>query len=131
MQLLNQTTKISANLAATISDMARHLSSVAVLCDRLATDLLTLDDETLTLWLNAQSPQDIMALFAAHESVGQNLNAASATITEAMAASGTPVNIPQIDVRPFQEKLAPSDRVMEFENGVFSVYTFNSRSSRT
>jgi len=115
MQLLTPTTRISATLAATTGDIARHLASASVLTDRLAADLLSLDDDSLAAWLNAQPPEDIQALFGAHEQVGSYLNAAATVITTVLAASGVPVSIPPVDVRPVADKLAAAHRTLTFD----------------
>jgi len=123
MQLLTPITRISATLAQTTADLARHLASASVLTDRLAADLLALDDDSLAAWMNAQSPQDIEALFTAHATVGHALNTASATIAAVLAASGSPIPIPTIDTRPVAEKLASQRRTLTLTDAGWQVTT--------
>jgi hypothetical protein len=123
MKLLTPTTRISAGLAATTADLARHLASAAVLTDRLAADLLARDDDSLAAWLNAQSPQDVQALFGAHAIVGEALNGAATVITGVLAESGVPVQIPPVDTRPVADKLATQRRTLTHNGTAWLVTT--------
>jgi hypothetical protein len=123
MQLLTPTTRISAALAQTTADLARHLASASVLTDRLAADLLALDDDSLAAWLNAQPPQDVQALFGAHSIVGEALNGAATVIAGVLAESGVPVQIPPVDVRSVADKLSSQHRTLSHDGTGWTVTT--------
>ncbi len=123
MSLLPPSQLTNAQIAQSAQQCASHISSAAVLAGQMTSAALRLDDEQITAWLNSRPPQETQELFAAHNALGQAINAAADVAAAALAASGIPANIQRVDVRPVTEKLADQRRVLAFEDGVFSVTT--------
>jgi hypothetical protein len=123
MSLLPHNQLTNAQIAQAAQQCAAHISSAAVLAGQMTSAALRLDDAQLTAWLNSRHPQETQELFAAHDLLGQAINAAADVAATALAASGITANIQRVDVRSVDEKFADQRRVLAFEDGVFSVTT--------
>jgi len=121
MPLLTPLQSINAQLAQEARQCANHLASSAVIANRMVSAMLNMDDETLTIWLNSQPPEDTLALFSAHGQLGGAINTASTIARDVLANSSIAANIPEVDVSSVTEKLAQANRVLSFVDGVFSV----------
>lgn len=123
MPLLTPLQTINARLAGDASSAANHIANAAVLANRMSASMLALDDEQLTAWLNSQSRTDVEILLAAHGQLGQAINAAALVAQAVLNESGMSANIPPVDVRSIEDKLADQRRVLTYANGAFAVAT--------
>jgi hypothetical protein len=123
MPLLTPSQQINAALADHAKSCALHIASASVIANRMVESILALSDEALTEWLNAQSPQEIQSLLGAHGNLGAALNTAGNLAWSVLLESGIAVEIPDVDIRDFAEKLDQRGRDLAFEGGQFSVTT--------
>lgn len=123
MPLLTPLQTINARLAGDASGAANHIANAAVLANRMSASMLALDDKQLTAWLNSQSRTDVEILLAAHGQLGQAINAAALVAQAVLNESGMSANIPPVDVRSIEDKLADQRRVLTYANGAFAVAT--------
>ena len=123
MPLLTPLQTINARLAGDASSAANHIANAAVLANRMSESMLSLNDEQLTAWLNSQSRTDVEILLSAHGQLGQAINAAALVAQAVLNESGMSANIPPVDVRSIEDKLADQRRVLTYANGAFTVTT--------
>lgn len=97
------------------------LNTSAAQANRMVSILLDLDNAGLESWLNSQPMPDVFALFEAHKASGESLNASLVIIAKLVKDSGLPAEYTEVDVRPFQEKLAAQKRQVEIIDGKFVV----------
>ncbi len=123
MPLLTPLQTINARLAGDASSAANHIANAAVLANRMSESMLSLNAEQLTAWLNSQSRTDVEILLSAHGQLGQAINAAALVAQAVLNESGMSANIPPVDVRSIEDKLADQRRVLTYANGAFTVTT--------
>lgn len=125
MPLLNANQKISASLAERAKNIASHLAATANQANSLVNELLSLNDENLTSWLNSQPQEEIFELFGAHADLGTHVNNSLDTTSLILSASGMDVPSSRVDIRPFTEKLSDGGRTFAIdpENGTITINT--------
>ena len=123
MPLLTTLQTINARLAADASSAANHIASAAVLANRMSASILSLDDEQLTAWLNSQPRADIETLLTAHGQLGEAINAAAYVAKSVLTESAMVADIPNVDVRSIDDKLADRGRILTYESGTHLVTT--------
>jgi hypothetical protein len=123
MQLLNQQTKINAELIKLSENLLSALSNAATISNRMVRTLLQLDDEALTAWLNSQDTAELMTLFSAHKDLGDAINLAVQKARDTLTQSGIPAPGVTVDVRPFEVKLGDQGRGLSFDGETFAVST--------
>lgn len=107
------THRINADLDTAAQNIANHLSSAAVLANRIAEIILNLSDEALAAWLNSSTPQETEAMFGAHAMLGQAVNAAGLVASATLVQWGLQRTVPSVDIRPVTEKLTAQWRSIE------------------
>lgn len=110
MPILNPSQVTSADLLGLSESTLRFLSAAAGAMNAMTNKLLALNNTDLQSWLNSQPIADIAALFSAHASTGEAINTASVTTSQQVIESGVNGDYTQVDVRPFQDKLASQGR---------------------
>ena len=115
MPILNPSQVTSAELLGLSESTLRFLSAAASALNAMSNKLLSLDNDDLQTWLNSQPIDDISALFSAHASTGAAINSAAATTSQQVIESGVAGNYTEVDVRPFQEKLAEQFREVTYD----------------
>jgi len=121
MSLLNSNQLVNSNIAECAVGCANHLASAAYHVNKIVTIALKLSNENLSSWLNSRSPQETSALFSAHALLGETVNNATELSHSILSESGITIEKVIIDIRPFAEKLLDQGRLINFEDGVFTV----------
>ena len=110
MPILNPSHTTSAELLGLSDSALRFLSAAAGSVNAMTQKLLALDNAALESWLNSQPIADITDLFTAHATAGTAINMAAETTSLQLVESGVPGQYTEVDIRPFQEKLAEQFR---------------------
>lgn len=111
----------SAELLEATRSSLGLLATSAAQANRMVSILLNLDNSGLESWLNSQPMDDVFALFEAHKTSGESLNASLVVVANLVKDSGLPAQYTEVDVRPFQEKLAAQGRQVAIVDGRFVV----------
>lgn len=119
--LLTPNQLTSAELLEATRSSLGLLATSAAQANRMVSILLNLDNSGLESWLNSQPMPDVFALFEAHKASGESLNASLVIVANLVKDSGLPAQYTEVDVRPFQEKLAAQGRQVTIVDGKFTV----------
>lgn len=111
----------SAELLEATRSSLGLLATSAAQANRMVSILLGLDNEALQNWLNSQPMDDVFALFEAHKTSGESLNASLAIVAKLVTDSGLPANYTPVDTLPFETKLAKQGRQVQIVDGAFVV----------
>lgn len=98
---------------------ANHLASLALLTNQQATEILQKDNAELTAWLQGKA-SELGTLFQRHLDVGTGINAIITAVQATLNEAGDTTNIPTVDTRPFEEKLAAQGRTLNTQTLVVS-----------
>lgn len=117
MAIISPIQLVNAQILDATTQTQRLLKVAAAQGNAMVSVLLSLQNDSLTEWLNSKPMDEISALFADHLAVGNSINSAMSTIGAQLIASGTVVPYDPVDTRPFQEKLAAQGRQANY-NGI-------------
>jgi hypothetical protein len=121
MKLLNNIQRVNSNMADSAVSCSNHLASAAFHVNKIATIALKLSNEELEAWLNSRSPEETSILFSAHALIGEYINNAAALSKSILVESGLATENVSVDIRPFADKLKDQGRLVNFDNGVFTI----------
>jgi hypothetical protein len=116
MSLLTKNENTTATLAKGVDKISGHITVAIKTANKLALDLLALNNEDLVDWLNSKPVEQRMEEFAAHGLLGEYLNATAGIIEEFI-----PTSLERVDTRSFREKLATYRRELSITQNGFSV----------
>jgi hypothetical protein len=116
MSLLTKNENTTASLSKGVDKIAGHITVAIKTTNKLALDLLALNNEDLVDWLNSKPVEQRMEEFAAHGLLGEYLNATAGIIEEFI-----PTSLERVDTRSFREKLATYRRELSITQNGFSV----------
>lgn len=108
MAILTTNEQISARLAGRASALAAYVAASVAEMNGMASELLALDDTTLTAWLQANAAK-LAPMFEAHAINGKTLNQLVSGV-----AQQTAIAPDLVDVRPVVDKLASQGRVIDW-----------------
>jgi hypothetical protein len=116
MSLLTKNENTTASLSKGVDKIAGHITVAIKTTNKLALDLLALNNEDLVDWLNSKPVEQRMEEFAAHGLLGEYLNATAEKLEEFITTS-----LERVDTRSFREKLATYRRELSITQNGFSV----------
>jgi hypothetical protein len=116
MSLLTKNENTTASLSKGVDKIAGHITVAIKTTNKLALDLLALNNEDLVDWLNSKPVEQRMEEFAAHGLLGEYLNDTAEKIEEFI-----PTSLERVDTRSFREKLATYRRELSITQNGFSV----------
>ena len=116
MSLLNKNENTTSTLFKHSEKIAGYVSVSINEANALASELLKLNNEDLSSWLNSKSFSQRMEEFKSHGELGVSLNTTAELIEKFI-----PVKLSRVDVRSFQDKLLELNRNLTIENGLFVV----------
>jgi hypothetical protein len=116
MSLLTKNENTTASLSKGVDKIAGHITVAIKTTNKLALDLLALNNEDLVDWLNSKPVEQRMEEFAAHGLLGEYLNDTAEKLEEFITTS-----LERVDTRSFREKLATYRRELSITQNGFSV----------
>lgn len=117
------THRITTDIDRDAQSVFAHLTSAAHLMNRIAAIPLGADDSTITAWLNAQTPDEINAMFSAHAALGEAVNTSLQVAAAVLSQWGVTPSITLVDTRSVADKLADQRRVLSITEAGFLVTT--------
>jgi hypothetical protein len=116
MSLLTKNENTTASLSKGVDKIAGHITVAIKTTNKLALDLLALNNEDLVDWLNSKPVEQRMEEFAAHGLLGEYLNDTAEKLEEFITTS-----LERVDIRPFHKKLESQWRELSITQNGFSI----------
>lgn len=113
MPLINPSQTTDLSLLETARDIANYLHNAAVLANKQASELLSMEDGALTTWLRSKA-SELSDLLTKHATTGAGINTAINAVNATLSEAGIATVPTLVDVSPFADKLAAQGRQIDF-----------------
>ena len=111
MPLLTTTQQTTARIAERGRNIVSHIAAAASQANQQTADVLALDNDQLSAWLQENGAQ-LESMLTAHKQLGDLLNQAAAVAAAILGDTAPPVGL--VDTRPLADKLAEQGRQIDF-----------------